>query len=134
MLMPSAIAASMAGMPASVAGILMKTFGRSSRDHSSRARASVRVGVLGEVGLDLDAGEAIGPVGRVVDRAQDVRGVADVRDRDLLVDLARAVAGLDLAPDELVVLPGRDRLGEDRRVAGQAADPVVDHLRRACRS
>jgi hypothetical protein len=40
-LIPSPMAASTAGMPASVAGILMSTFGRLERDHSSRARATV---------------------------------------------------------------------------------------------
>ncbi len=106
----------------------MNTFGRSSRVHSSRARASVPSRVVAEVGLDLDAGEAIGPARVVVDPAQDVGRVADVADRDLLVDLHRVVAGLDLAPNELVVLAGGDGLGEDGRVAGQAADAIAHHL------
>ena len=134
MLIPSAIAFSMAGMPASVAGILMNTFGRSRRPHSSRARAKRSVGVLGQVGLDLDAGEAIGPVRIVVDAAQEVGGIADVGHRDLLVDLTRPVTGVDLAPNQLVVLPGGNGLGEDRRVAGEPPDAVIHHLARACRS
>ncbi len=40
-LMPSAVAASMAGNPAVVAGILTKMFGLSTADHSSRARRKV---------------------------------------------------------------------------------------------
>ena len=40
-LMPSAIALSIAARPCSVAGILMNTFGRSMRAHSSRACAMV---------------------------------------------------------------------------------------------
>ena len=98
-LMPSAIAPSMAGRPAAVAGILMNTFGRSRRAHRLARARQRRVAVLGQVRLDLDAGEAVGPVRPVVDRAQDVGGVADVGDRDLLVDLAGVVAGLDLAAD-----------------------------------
>ena len=62
-----------------------------ARPQSPRALQR-RVGILGKVRLDLDAGEPIGPVGRVVDPAEDVGGVADVGDRDLLVDLARVVA------------------------------------------
>ena len=42
--------------------------------------------------------------------------------------LAGVVAGLDLAPDQLVVLPGGHGLREDRRVAGEAADPIGHHL------
>jgi hypothetical protein len=38
-LIPSLIACSMAGTPASVAGILTKTFGRPRRDQSCRARS-----------------------------------------------------------------------------------------------
>ncbi len=88
MLIPSAMASSIAGSPAGVAGIFTKTFGRASRCHRCRARSSVRLGVVGQVGLDLDRDEAIGAIGLVVDRAQDVGGVADVGDRDLLVDRA----------------------------------------------
>ncbi len=39
--MPSAIASSIAGTPSSVPGILIITFGRSTRFHSSRACSSV---------------------------------------------------------------------------------------------
>ena len=92
MLIPSAIAASMAGSPAAVAGILTNTFGRASRRHRCRARSSVRVGVVGEVRLDLDRDEAIGSVGLVVDRPQDVGCVADVGDLDLLEDPPRCRA------------------------------------------
>src|SRR4029450_11013661 len=151
MLIPSAIAFSMAGIPASVAGILMNTFGRSSRAHSSRARSSVAsaswersgsTSMLAKPSAPSASSctrrrtsaasptsdtaissyicrcQAAGAGGFVVHASQDVGGVADVGHGDFLVDLARPVAGLDLTPDQLVVLAGRDGRGEDRRVAG----------------
>jgi hypothetical protein len=49
-LIPSAMTASIAGMPASVAGILTKMFGRSRRFQSSRARAMVASVSLARLG------------------------------------------------------------------------------------
>ncbi len=63
-----------------------------------------------------------------MDAAQDVGRVAHVGHGNLLVDLARVVTCLDLAPDQLVVLAGGDGLGEDRRVAGEPSDPIGHHL------
>ncbi len=85
-------------------------------------------GVIGQVGLNLDRDEAIGAIRLVVDRAQDVGGVADVGDLDLLEDPPRVVPGLDLAPDEVVVLAAGNGLAEDGRVAGEAADPSLHPL------
>ena len=128
MLMPSAMAPSMAGRPATVAGILTNTFGRSRRDHSSRARASVAslssessgsTSMLAKPSVPFDSS--------YTERRTSAASPTSV-DRDLLVDLADVVACRDLAADELVVLPGGDRLGEDGRVARQAADAVGHHL------
>ena len=105
-LIPSAIAFSMAGMPGRCRGDLDEHVRAIQARPQSPRTLERRVGVLGEVRLDLDAREAIGPVRRVVDAPKDVRGVADVGDRDLLVDPARIVARADLAPDEVVVLAG----------------------------
>jgi hypothetical protein len=85
--------------------------------------------VIRQVGLDLDGYEAIGPVRRVVHRPQHVGRIANIADRDFLVDVAAVSARFDLAPDELVVLAAGDRLAEDGRVAGQAPDSVLHHLR-----
>ena len=86
------------------------------------------VGVVREAGLDLERHEAVGAAGLVPDRAQDVAGELDVGDRDLLVDLLRveALAG-QLADLLVVVVRAEDRLLEDRRVRGHAAQRVLAH-------
>ena len=56
----------------------MNRFGRSTAAHSSRADAMVAVGVVGEVGGDLDRDPAVDAVGGLVGRRQHVAGVADV--------------------------------------------------------
>ena len=103
--------------------------------HRARARAQRGLGILGEVRLDLDAREAIGSVGGVVTRHEARPRRRRRRRRRSPRRSSRASSpALDLAADELVVLAGRDGLGEDRRVAGEPANAVVRPSARACRS
>ena len=74
--MPSASTAVIAGSPSRVAGILMKTLGRSTVAHSDFADAIVAVGVLGQPRVDLDGDASVHAVGAVVDGPQDVGGLA----------------------------------------------------------
>ena len=130
-LIPAAIVSSIAGMPSSVAGILIITLGRSTRSCSERAAAIVSVGVVGERGRDLDRDEAVAAVVRVVHRAQHVGGGDDVVEHDVPVGVLDRQA-LPRARRQLLVvaLAGADRLVEDGRVRRDAADAVVrDQLR-----
>ena len=68
-LMPSASVAVIAGRPASVAGILMNRFGRSTSHHSALASATVRSVSCGEPRVDLDGDPAVDAALRVVRRA-----------------------------------------------------------------
>ena len=70
-LMPSAIAAVMAGSPSLVAGILISTLGRSTALHSARAEAMVPSVSLARVGLDLDRDPAVGAL-LARERGEDV--------------------------------------------------------------
>ena len=76
--MPAAIVSSIAGRPSSVAGILMNRFGRSTSACRRAASAIVRLGVVGEVRVDLERDPAVLAVALVADGAQDVAGGADV--------------------------------------------------------
>ena len=93
----------------------------------ARAAASVPASVVGQAGGDLDADVAVGAVAVVVQLGEAVERAVDVGEhhRPVVVD-DRAVVGGQLA--ELLVVVGRalDGLLEDRRVAGQAADALVD--------
>ena len=60
----------------------MKRFGRSTSQASCLASAIGRGGVVGQARVDLDGDPAVLAAGGVVDRAQDVGGVADVRGGD----------------------------------------------------
>jgi hypothetical protein len=77
------------------------------------------VGVVRERRVDLEAHEAVGALGPVVDRRQHVGGGADVLDRQRLVDLTRRAAGESADP---LGIPGTAEHGgaEDRRVRRQA--------------
>jgi len=89
------------------------------------------LGIQGEIGRDLEADEAVVPLEFVVDRAQHVGGVLDVLDRKLLEQLCdRPIAALQCLAKRGVVFIGRaDCFLEDRRVGGDALDPVgVDQL------
>ncbi|GJE46385.1 hypothetical protein AEGHOMDF_5589 [Methylobacterium soli] len=90
-----------------------------------------RLGVEGEVGGDLQADIAVGAVARLVDRAQHVGRVPDVLDGEPLVEVDdAAVAGLLHGLEGAVILVrGADRLLEDRRVGGDAAQAVLLHER-----
>jgi hypothetical protein len=105
-LIPSEIAAVIAGSPAGVAGILMNRFGRSTSD--------------------LERHPPVLAGGPVVHRAEHVAGPADVAGGDsagrlLHRDAARLEVG-DLPVVGIAVLHG---LGEDRRVGGDPDDVVV---------
>jgi hypothetical protein len=108
-LMPRPTTSVIAGRPALVAGI---------------------AGVVGQPGVDLDGDPAVPPARRLVHRAQDVRGGADVGGRhhpDGLVD--RHPAYRQVVELLLVALPGADRGLEDGRVGGHADDvPGRDEL------
>ena len=84
--------------------------------------------VIGELGLDLDAGEAIAAIGFLVDRSQVVQRLSDVTHRDLLVDRLVALPLVDHATYEVVVMAAGDGLGKDGRVAGQTPQPLADQL------
>jgi hypothetical protein len=81
-----------------------------------------RLGVVREAGLDLERHEAVGAVRLLPYAAKDVAGELDVRDRDLVVDLARVHAPGGQLGDLLVVV-GRaeDGLLEDRGVRRDSA-------------
>ena len=123
--MPSAIAAVIAGRPSRVAGILISALGRSTADHRARAEAMVPVGVVGQVGLDLDRDPAVGRRA-VGDGREDVAGVADVLGGELEDHLGDVGAvGDQLAHLLVVALAVGDGAGEDRRVRGHADDVLV---------
>ena len=80
-----------------------------------------RVGVVGEVGRDLDRDAAVDAVGGVEDRLEHVAGVAYVgrgQREDRLVDVG--ALGGELAHLVVVPLTVGERRGEDRRVGGDA--------------
>ena len=86
------------------------------------------LGVVRERRLDLERDEAVRVVHLVPDGAQHVAGELHVEDRELVVDLARAQALLRELGHLLVVVGGaEDRLLEDRRVRGHAAQRVLAH-------
>ena len=87
------------------------------------------VGVMGQVRRDLEADEAVGALGCVVHWSQGVAGGLDILDREPLVERLGVdlVVGLEQVEDGLVVGAGAgDRLVEDGRVAGDAAQALVD--------
>ena len=87
-LIPASSVAAIAGMPSAVAGILIITFGRSSRAQSSLACAivpSVSCARSGETSTDTKPSVAV-PL--VVVRAQDVGRVRDVGGDEIPVGVA----------------------------------------------
>src|ERR1044072_3205038 len=119
MLRPSAIIASIAGTPSGVAGIFTNRFGSSIRSWRPPGGGERGVDLPGQLGSDLDRDEAVGPGGRVVDRAEDGEGGGDVGDDQFPVGV------LDRNADggqggELFVVVGRnlDSTGENRRGGG----------------
>ena len=89
------------------------------------------LGVVSQVGRDLQTHHAIHPVGGLIDRPQDVGGIANVLDGQGEEQLAAGQLGIfaQHPPQDLVVLvTGRQRLVEDRRIGRETAQVVVlDH-------
>ena len=90
-----------------------------------------RLGVVGDQRRDLERAEAVDAGGALVDRGEEVGGVAQVGDRQLEEDpLGRSGAdpllgngaGAELGDLLVVGVAAGDRLVEDRRVRGQAGD------------
>ncbi len=122
-LMPAAIAAVMAGRPATVAGILIIRLGRSTRCQSRLACGQRARGVVRQVRADLQADVAVAPAALLVQRPEQIRRRLDILDRKLPEDLLRALAGLrQRYQPGIIVLRLGDRVHEDRRIGGNAAD------------
>ncbi len=109
--------------------------GRRDLDHHVRtvdrsvqmARVSQRrLGVVRQVGRDLEAHEAVSALGPVVDPPQDVARGLHVLDGDRLVDLtgAQPARGELLDPLVVAVLAG-EGLVEDGRVRRDPAEPLL---------
>ena len=86
--------------------------------------------VVRQRGADFDADESIAAFALVVDRPEDVRGVGNVLQHQLVVDLiARLVLRRKLPQLCVVVIAAADGLLEDRRIGRHAAQIVLlDHL------
>ena len=76
---PAKIAASMAGSPSVVPGILMKRLGLPPRWWRSRAAASVRLRVVGEKRRDLERHPAVDAVGPGEDGLEQIGGPGQIR-------------------------------------------------------
>ncbi len=97
------------------------------------------VGVVGQVGIDLQADEAVFAVLPVKQRPEHVRGRAHVRHGEGLIDFLDGLARLGQLPDVLVVVVGPGNgLVENRRIGGNPSQavfidkffqfPGLDHL------
>ena len=75
-------------------------------------------------GWNLDTHETVSPVGRVVDRSQDISGSLNVCGGELDIQGIRVSHTRGQERLELLVVVGAvaDRLGKNRRVAGQPGD------------
>ena len=78
MLRPSLIIWRMAGTPAAVAGIFTMRLGRLIVLVQLAGGQHGGVGVVGDVGGDLDADEAVAAARRLVQRREHVEGAVDV--------------------------------------------------------
>ena len=128
--MPSASTCEMAGRPSTVAGILMRTLSRSTAAASSLAWSTVLpVSWASRGSTSIDTRPST-TVGRVVDRLEDVAGVADVLGRQAEHGLVDGLAvGRELAQVGVVAVTLGQRGLEDRRVGGHAHDTLgVDEL------
>ena len=85
------------------------------------------LGIQGEIGRHLQADETVGSLEPVIDRAQHIRRMLDVLDREMLEQLGnRTIAALQRLADRTVIFVGTaDRLLEDRRIRRDALDAVV---------
>jgi hypothetical protein len=81
-----------------------------------------------DVGRDLDADEAVRPLGRIENRTQNIGSMLDVLDGEALIEFAgRAILHVQHRSDRFVVFVGMaDRLFEDRGVRSDPMKPVVD--------
>ena len=112
--------------------------GRDLHHHIGPVAAVVQVlghgdGLLGRTGhrgRDLDRDEAVGALGPVVDRPEDVGGGLNVLDHQLPEHLVRPLA-LAHQPDQGFVVVGRtgDGLLEDGRVGGDAGQALIAQAR-----
>ena len=86
------------------------------------------LGVHRDVGRDHDADEAVGPVGRIENRTQNIGGMLDVFNGEALIEFAgRAILNVQHRSDRLVVFVAMaDRLFEDRGVRSDPMEPVLD--------
>ena len=84
-------------------------------------------GIVRQIGRNLDADIAVGTAGRLIHRAQCVRRLPDVLDRQMFENLARgAVVRAQQPRDGVVIGVGAaDGLLEDGRVRRDAAQAVV---------
>ena len=102
------------------------TFGRLHSVHSRRASRDGALRVVGELRPHLDRDEAVAAAGRVEDGPENVRGAADVVDRELLEDREGLLPLGRRAAHVLVVeIRVRDGLLEDRRVRRHPREAVL---------
>ena len=87
------------------------------------------VGVARQVRSDLERDEAVTAAGLLVHRGEHITGRLHVGHGERVVDLLRALVGARHLLDRVVVVGGaEDRLLEDRRVRGHAAQALLlDH-------
>ena len=131
MLMPSPIRCWIAGRPSGVAGTLTIRFLRLDVLPEPLGLGDRALGVHRQIGRHFQADETVVALQPVVDRAQHVRRVLDVLDRQMLEQLGnRTIALLQGIADRAVIfVRTADRLLEDRRIRRDALDAVgVDQL------
>jgi hypothetical protein len=86
---------------------------------------------MGEVRRYFEAYEAVDTIGFLIDRAEDVASVADIRRYQLFVDAGRRVPLCVRAHDALIARRARcDCLLEESRIRGDAAEAFFTKLRR----
>jgi hypothetical protein len=85
---------------------------------------------VGEIGRHLETHVAVARVSAVIHRPEDIRRVLNVLDRETLVHLLGIDPGTlagDLVDGRRIVGAAVDRLLEDCRIRGDAAEPVFVH-------
>jgi hypothetical protein len=98
-----------------------------SRIAGTRRRRDRGGGVHRQIGRDLDRDIAVLAIEAIIDWAQRIAGVLDVLDRQAFVSGLDGRVGLRQIGLELIVIGigMTDRLFEDRRVGGDAGQPVL---------
>ncbi len=128
--MPSPISVWIAGQPGFGAGHLDHQVAPVDLVPEPPRLLDRRVRVHRQIGRDLEADEAVAALRLLVDRVELVRSFLDVADRQILeersrIEVARSFRRRD---QRVVIIAVADRLLEDRRVRGDAAQPVLgDH-------